>query len=299
MNTSAAFAPAHITGLFTIEHKKNSLETGSRGAGVSIAKGVFTTVRATKASKWKIRIYINKVLAEAKVSLTVVKQFFSLTKTKYEIQINHNVQVPIGAGYGTSGAGALSLALALNEIFGSGLSRIEAAQLAHIAEVKCKTGLGTVIAETFGGIEIRDKAGAPGVGSLVKIKNSNQKILSIFFNHFYTHTFLTNLQMQARINMIGNKLLHKLIKEPSVENLLILSHKFSDELDMYTPKLRKLLSYLDDYAQNFSMNMFGEALFSIVDDEMLESLKPALEKAKSLGGQIILSDIDDKGARLT
>jgi len=78
---------------------------------------------------------------------------------KFEIIIKHSINVPIGAGFGTSGAAALSLALALNEVFDLGMSKIEAAQLAHIAEVECKTGLGTVAAETFGGLEIRVKPG--------------------------------------------------------------------------------------------------------------------------------------------
>ena len=69
----------------------------------------------------------------------------------FEIIVEHHVEVPLGAGFGTSGAAALSLALALNEALSLGLSKIEAAQLAHVAEVECKTGLGTVIAETFGG----------------------------------------------------------------------------------------------------------------------------------------------------
>ena len=298
MNASTAFAPAHITGIFATERKKNLLERGSKGAGVSLTRGVITTVNAEKASEWKVKIYINKILTRAKVSMAVIKEFIPLTKTKYNVQVNHDVQVPIGAGYGASGAGALSLALALNDVLENGLTRIEAAQIAHIAEVKCKTGLGTVLAETFGGIEIRNKAGAPGIGSVVNIKNSNLKVISIFFKPLHTHNFLTNHQLLTKIDKIGNKLLNRLLEKPSVQNLLTLSREFSDELNIYTPKLRKMLSHLNGSPQIFSMNMFGEALFSIVKDDELLKIKPVLEKTGAQGGQIIVSDINNGGARL-
>jgi mevalonate kinase len=57
----------------------------------------------------------------------------------FEVTVDHHLEVPIGAGFGTSGAAALSLALALNNIFGLGMSKAEAAQIAHVAEIKCKT----------------------------------------------------------------------------------------------------------------------------------------------------------------
>ncbi len=297
MNTSIAFAPAHITGLFATVRKKTYLETGSRGAGVSLTHGVITTVNALKASKWKASIYINKVLTNAKVSLKVIKEFLNLTKVKYDVQVYHDFQVPISAGYGASGSGALSLALALNEILKTGLTKMEAAQLAHIAEVKCKTGLGTVLAETYGGVEIRTKAGAPGIGSLIRI-NSNLKVLSIYFNPLHTQEFLKNNQMLTKIDKIGSILLDKLLKKPSIQNLLLYSRQFSDELNIYTPSLRKMLSYLDRLPQTFTMNMFGEALFSLINEDELQNLRPEIKKSESLGGQIIISNIDNIGARL-
>jgi len=153
MKEARAFAPGHITGIFQIFDKSaDNLKTGSKGAGVSISRGVTTTVKAEKSGKNSLQVKINGSISNsAEVSKRVVEAFLSKFKEKtanYKVVVEHEIEMPIGAGFGTSGAAALSLALALNETFELGMSKMEAAQLAHIAEVECKTGLGPAIAET-------------------------------------------------------------------------------------------------------------------------------------------------------
>ena len=45
---------------------------------------------------------------------------------------------------------------------GLGLTSLEVYQLAHSAEVELRTGLGTVLGQFCGGLEVREKEGAPG-----------------------------------------------------------------------------------------------------------------------------------------
>jgi pantoate kinase len=175
MRVATTFSPGHITGFFQIcDHSMDPLLKGSRGAGVSLTHGVTTRVSIQKSPKTFVNIGINgNITKSAEVSEHVIKTFLSRIEENYIVSVEHTVTIPIGSGYGTSGAGALSLALALNKVFNLGLTRIEAAQVAHIAEVKCKTGLGTVIAETYGGLEIRTKPGAPGIGEIKKTPPKN------------------------------------------------------------------------------------------------------------------------------
>ncbi len=63
----------------------------------------------------------------------------------------------------------LSLSYALNDALNIGLGRNQTAQIAHHGDIACKTGLGTVIAESVGGFEMRTSIGAPGIGTLEKI----------------------------------------------------------------------------------------------------------------------------------
>jgi pantoate kinase len=301
MSIWKAFSPSHITGFFEVKEKSESfLEKGSLGAGVCLKLGVTTTVKVEKAGRWGTKVYINREVANAEVSEMVIREFYKLTPYPYKITVNHSVDVPIGAGFGTSGAGALSLALALNEALNVGLSKIETAQIAHKCELKCKTGLGTVIAETYGGVEIREKAGAPGVGIIKKIPvMPEQKVVSIFFGPMSTKSFLSNNKVKKKINEAGDLSLKHLLKTPTVECFLECSRRFADQINIYTPRLRKIISQIEKTSSTcFSMNLFGEALFSIVNGDRLPELLSTLNPFTCGNGRIIISDIDSNGARL-
>ena len=88
--------------------------------------------------------------------------------------MNTSSRHPSVAGFGSSGGGALSLALALNEAADAGLTRVEAAQIAHVAEIECKTGLGSVFAAERGGFGILTKPGAPGIGEALSYPGARE-----------------------------------------------------------------------------------------------------------------------------
>ncbi|MFH1328950.1 MAG: hypothetical protein ABIH76_08965 [Candidatus Bathyarchaeota archaeon] len=294
-----AFAPSHITGLFAINHDNDPLKEGSRGAGVSLELGVYTTVKSTKSLKWKAQIRINKMLAKAEVSQAVIKKFSKLTSQAYDISIDHHIEVPVGAGFGVSGAGALSLALALNEELNVGLSRIEVAQIAHLAEINRGTGLGTVLAATFGGLEIREKPGAPGIGTVKTISNPDGKVISLCLGSLATKKFLRNTAFQKKVNAVGNKLIGGLILNFTSSNFLLFSRKFADKLNLYTQRLERILRNLGNQGlESFSMNFFGEALFTIVKEENQDHILQNLKRFSPLGGTLVVSSIDKYGARL-
>jgi pantoate kinase len=302
MEEAKAFAPCHITGFFEIfDRPANALQAGSTGAGISLEKGVTTVVRARNASKSSLHIGINGSSSDsADVSEHVIDAFLSrFGKMKNsDIVVEHHVEFPIGAGFGTSGASALGLALALNEAFGLGLSKIEAAQLAHVAEVECKTGLGTVIAETFGGAEIRIHPGAPGIGQMKSM--SVQKgcaVACLIFGSLSTRKFLADKKTRKRVNELGGKLVDKLVERPSVANFMKLSRQFTEHVGLVTDKVRVVLEAADKAGFVCSMPIFGESVFTIVEGESLQEL---LEIFRRYGSdkQIATSGIDTEGARL-
>lgn len=302
MKVSAAFSPCHITGLFQIfDNPVNPLYAGSRGAGVSVSSGVKTTVKAKKAVKGSVKIRVNgSTMNSAEVSEKVLSIFRSLFPEigEYEVLVEHEVKVPVGAGFGTSGAAALSLALALNDAFNLDMSKVKAAQLAHMADVKCKTGLGTVIAETFGGVEVRVKPGAPGIGEIRRIPVSKDYTFACLnYDSLSTKDFLTDNNVHSRINKFGGKLVDKLVEEPSVTNLMIFSRQFAEQVGLITEKVRKVLDETDSTGFICSMPMFGETVFTLVERESLEELLKIFRKYGS-DGQIIVSEIDFEGARL-
>ena len=301
MREFAAFSPGHITGIFRVhDQPEDPLRKGSWGAGVSITIGVTTRLHIRNSSRNSFKIRINGETAKsAKVSEHLINTFFSHAKKNYKIIVDHDVEVPIGSGFGSSGAGALSLALALNEAFGLGFSRTEAAQVAHIAEVECKTGLGTVIAEASGGLEIRTEPGAPGVGEVKNIPVDDDYVVAcVSFGPISTREILTDEELRQRINEFGGKLLYQLIAEPKPHVFMNLSREFAEYVGLISPRIRKILRETDSEGLTCSMAMLGESVFSLVKRDELEELLKIFRKHAPSEHSIILSGIDFQGARL-
>ena len=180
-----AFCPAHVTGFFKAEINDqliNPEEFGSVGAGFSIQDGVTTKVQVDYSEKMDYKISISGYKSgNTRVSEFVIKEFFKIVKDrKFFIDVKHEISIPVGYGLGCSGAVALSLAMALNEALNTNLSKEKVGQIAHNAEVSCKTGLGDVLASYHGGFEIRTKPGAPGIGALEKVESDTEAILICF-----------------------------------------------------------------------------------------------------------------------
>ena len=302
MEEATAFAPCHITGFFEIfDESTDALLVGSKGAGVSINLGAKTTVKIKKGSKYDLKVSINNQIVDfPRISERVVGAFISrLSNTSnLEISVDHRIEAPIGAGFGTSGAVALSLALALNEALQAGMSRIEAAQVAHIAEIKCRTGLGTVLAETFGGFEIRLRPGAPGIGEIKRLPLlEDTLVVSHVFGPLSTKEALTNSEIRARINRFGGDMVRELVGAPTITNFMKLSRRFAEHVGLMTEKVRQILIAADKAGITCSMPMFGESAFSVIEKSQLEPLLQIFRES-SQSGQDIVGTVDHDGARL-
>jgi len=252
------------------------------------------------SSKSSFRIKINGTPTKsAEVSEQVTNSFRSHAEKDYEIFVDHEVKVPIGSGFGSSGAGALSLALALNEALNLGLSRIETAQIAHITEVKCKTGLGTVLAETFGGVEIRVEPGAPGIGKIKPIPvNDDYVVACLNFGRLSTKKNLSDEEIRHRINESGKKLVDKLIANPNPANFMAFSHCFAEDVGLISPRMRKVLEETDNTGITCSMAMFGETIFSLIKQNETEEILKILRRHAPSENSAFITEIDFKGARL-
>jgi pantoate kinase len=302
MKTGKSFSPCHITGLFQIcDESADALHVGSRGAGVSLNQGVQTTVTVKKAVKNSAEIKINGLMQNsAQISNHVINTAISKLQNpdRFNVTVEHHVNIPMGAGFGTSGATALSLALALNEALDLNMTRIEAAQMAHVADVECKTGLGTVIAETFGGLEIRTKPGAPGIGEITQLSiPRNTVVACLSFGPLSTKKSLTNPVIRERVNRFGGSLIDKLIRRPELPDFLRLSREFAEHVGLISERVRRVLEATDRAGFTCSMPMFGDSLFTLVEDNDIEDLEKILPKHGSYA-TIFTSEIDFSGARV-
>ncbi len=287
-----AFAPGHITGFVEFPIiEGDPLYIGSRGAGVCIDKGVLTKVSLEPDDDNSIHIYINGRLAEAEVSRYVVNHYLSLIERKYKVVVEHNLDIPIGYGIGSSGAAALSLSLALNDALQL-FDELKAAQIAHIADLKCKCGMGTVIAEYYGGFEMRVKAGAPGIGYLKCLEHDKDIAVILCLEPVSTRDFLTN--KISLINGLGGKMLKRLEEDPTIDQFLKLSSVFARSIKFVSNRCYSIMDELTKHGYKSSIALFGETVFTIVSKDDANNVKSLLEGY----GDPIIAQINDDGARV-
>jgi pantoate kinase len=291
-----AFSPGHITGFFEKPKNKNQntdpLFYGSKGAGFSFKKGVTTSVELYNSKKKSYHIYINNLLTNnAEVSEWVTQYYLDKSDFSYYIKINHSIDIPIGYGLGTSGAAALSLSYALNKALDIKFLKEQAAQIAHIAEISCNTGLGTVIAEFYGGLEIRTSFGAPGIGKVTKIELNNYKAIILCIGPLSTKQILSNYSNNA--NILGRKMVEQLLLSKDVNSFLRMSHEFANFLGLTKGLCAKPIEELNNFGVECSTGMFGETIFTLVSPS---EIYPVISMLKKYPGTLIVSDIDNRGA---
>jgi pantoate kinase len=294
ISIAKAYSPSHITGFYSEVEDESILNRGSLGAGISIRKGVRSTVELYDNERNNFIIVINGVISkDAIVSKFVINEFLKRTNKNYFIKVSHEVNLPIGYGIGTSGSAALSLAFALNDALSLGLSDTESAQIAHKAEIECKTGLGTVLSEFHGGLCIRIKGGAPGIGKTNVIRLNNYKVAIFCFSPMFTQYFIESIRKIS--NDECNYMMMKVLKTKSTVDFLELSYKFSQSLRFVNKTCNKLMDLLTQNGFHNSAALFGQTVFTIVKENELETIKKI---SKNFPTRLFISDIENEGARL-
>ena len=257
MNKSV-FVPGHITGFFNIENHDVSLKNGSCGVGFLLSKGVRTTISPAD----KLIIDVNQG------DETVIDEVLNILEIDDSFKITQDIQLPIGAGFGTSAASAFSLTLAINEFLDLGYSEELCGQIAHMAEINLGAGLGDVIAQTGQGLVLRTKSGAPGIG---EIKSFRQDVFVAYktFSSINTADIIRDSHHKQILSEAGLKYLELFEKEPTVENFLSFSNKFSNETKLMSDDVKNLVDYFNSSSDilGSSMAMLGNTVFAFAYDE--------------------------------
>jgi len=306
--TAKAFAPGAISSFFKIHDTQynkpiTDLEkVGAIGGGFGLEKGVTTKVTAQNAEKNSINVFINsKFATNPKTTRNIIEALLNKTSTKYNVTVEHQIEVPIGTGFGTSAGGALTAGLALKEALALALTYNQIGKIAHIAEIQCQTGLGTVSSLTSnGGCVLVVEPGAPGICQIDRIPISpDYMVVAGFFKSNITkRPILSPPERRQEINRCGKETLEAILAEPSLENFLECCWEFSQKVGFVTENVRKLVkSARKAGAVGAAQNMIGEAVHAVVHEENANSVAEAFSQTLP-SQQIIVSKIDFQGARL-
>jgi len=298
---ATAFCPAHVTGFFKahLDDSQNNLENlGSMGAGFSIKQGVTTKVKIETRNDQKSNFEITSngyQSDKTDVSEYVLNEFLRLGEfsTKF-FKIEHDISIPVGYGLGSSSAVALSLSFALDQALKTKLDKTTIGQIAHNAEVNCKTGLGDVLASFHGGFEIRVKAGAPGIGHVEKITTDKISVIMICFSPISTNKFIK--ERLSQINGLGGEMVNRLSESKDYEHFQDMSLEFARYVNVMTPRMQKLVEELSKNNIKCGIALFGETIFSMIPQEKENEVLGIIQKYPD--GIIIKSELDNDGARV-
>jgi pantoate kinase len=305
--TSKAFAPGAISSFFNIHDTKagkplsDLMQVGAVGGGFGLEKGVYTTVSVQESQKNHVNVEINGQVTVAKTTKHVVESLLAKTHKKYHVQVEHIIKLPIGMGFGTSAGGALTTGLALKDALQLPLTYNQIGQVAHAAEIQCKTGLGTVSSLNFGGgLILVTKAGAPGICQIdrIPISQDYQVVIGFFNMNIPKEPVFTSIEKKREINRYGKKTLEAILLEPSLQNFLMQCWLFSQRAGFANDRIRKLVAVAKAAgAIGATQNMIGEAVHAVVHEENVNSVAEAFKQILPQQ-QVLISKIDFQGARL-
>lgn len=309
MKIAIGYAPSHITVFFSIEDQvSDELSKGSRGAGFCLSAGVKTLVQHGKQGG---EIFINGSLStNPSVTLQLLKIFRDdpiHQKIDFNeldaIEIHHEITMPEGSGFGTSGAGALSLAHALNDYFSLEMTPVKLAQLAHLAEIRAKTGLGTIAGEFLGGLEVRESAGAPGIAKIRSVDFPESLRCHIFYQgRISTRQALSDPEIRKTVIAAGNRALFQQESILSWDDMMKRAYQFTKECQFLPPSLMKLFHALKQNGIDGAMLMFGKGIHFLYLQEDKEIIGKTLDKIRNLGDTVGCKEydfsIDKDGGRI-
>ncbi|HID42818.1 MAG TPA: GHMP kinase [Archaeoglobaceae archaeon] len=241
------FSPSSITCFFSVHKSKNPSQSGSTGVGITLDIGVTVKISGRGI----------KVNGEKRDFPTVEYVMKKLGCEGIEIEMD----VPAGYGFGMSGASALASAFEINRAFELKKSFFELVDLAHEAEIVCRTGMGDVVCQSYGGVIVRKKAGAPSVCEIDRLF-WDEELDFLFIEPMKTEEVLRNESKIQLINRYGELCLREFLSKPEIRNLFYLSKKFSEKTGLLDDELREIIEEVELHGGFASMVMLGRAIFT-------------------------------------
>lgn len=290
MLKASAFVPGHVTGFFSIHDQSRKMRhRGSRGVGICLSKGVHTVVGVTGSIRQSIDVFINDQMTDAPLTKNAVQRLLGNEPLKVIIYITS--ELPVSQGFGMSGAGALSSCLAVAEALEKEFVENEIICAAHEAEIKFNTGLGDVISQSTGGIVLRKMEGCPPFGVVEQIEITEKEIvLCVIGEELSTKDIITDPGYKRKINEYGDSMLRDLQRNPTLEEAMRLSYKFSKETGLLTKPLEDAIAAANEFGLA-SMSMLGNSIFAVGEKEKLAGVLKEF-------GEIFICKVDKMGMRI-
>ncbi|MEM0027549.1 MAG: hypothetical protein QXT53_05960 [Ignisphaera sp.] len=279
-------ASAGISGFFAPHIASDLRETGAVGGGLGVAKAIVVEVSVDLSHSDGLVVVnrINGSYIDGCLARYIAERIFAIAGRKGgRVYIDQRISVPIGGGYGSSGGSAVAIAFALAKALDIPIDFDDVAEIAHEADIVCKSGLGTVVGvlKPCDGIVLVSKPGGPRIAEVRCIPmEPNLTALTAFYRPIPKNSILSSSDHLEKVRAIGLETLKRIEASPTPENFIRSCYQFALETGFLTPKIRQVIELLQeiDGVIGASMNMVGEALFAIVYDYAVDKALEIIEK---------------------
>jgi pantoate kinase len=288
--TSKAFCPGHITALFFApEPGPTPSATGSRGAGACIGMGAMATVTAEGAERTGI-VTVGETRLSPVVAMALGEYLLDAPEP-VNAHLELELDLPVGFGFGMSGAMTFASLVALEGELGLAGGEVDALlRLAHAAEVAFSTGLGDVVAQARGGLDLRVRQGLPPEGE-VRVRRQEAAILVAWDSApLHTSTVLSDPVARRRLEAACRPRLEAMEGEVDLDWLVDAGWAFAREAGLVSEAVERMVSICAEHGRA-SQVMLGNSVFAVGD---LGPMSDALEEE---GFESVLTSIDNSGVR--
>jgi len=262
--TSRAFCPGHVTALFYAPEPGPSPEaTGSRGAGLCVSLGARATVETEAGHVTEVAPMEGSRVPP--VMATALADYLQRSPGPVSLRVGLELELPVGQGFGMSGAmtfAALEAAEAELRLVGGDTDALLVH--AHAAEVEHRTGLGDVVAQARGGIDVRHRPGLPPVGEVDHFHEEAELLLAWGESPLHTRSVLTDASARERLEAACLPELEGLAGEPDLDWLLKAGRAFAEGAGLFSDEVERMLDVCSAHGRA-SQVMLGNSVFAAGD----------------------------------
>ena len=280
---AVAFCPGAITNFFSIHYGPTGQPDGATGGGYVLSKGTVSKATFHPASgQFVMRTVVNGDPGyNARTTRRALRLLAASRFPVGTMVMDQKVDTPIGSGFGASGGSATSAVYAASAALGIRMPKDELAFFAHQAEIIEQTGLGTVSVVYRGaGAGAIITPGEPGVAKFLNVKIPRDlRIVTAYLAPYDKRDAIASGKMSERIGSLGEQALASFIRDPTIETLASEGERFSQNLGLETPEVKKLISVAKaSGAFAASQIMIGYAIHALTDSDRSHRLERALKR---------------------
>lgn len=255
---AVAFAPSHVTGVFSPSvESRDPRGRGSIGAGIVLDVGVRAIGRFDPEARRGLRL-TSDLGRRLEISEEAAIHLLGDRRGRLDIHLLHTL--PVGQGFGSSAAGAMATALVAARLLDR--PRAVAIQAAHLADFFGRGGLGGVAAILGGGLEIRVRPGIPPFGRIEHHRISDSVLVGTVGRTLPSPSILSQPRVLERIRRSAGEV-GRLSSRPTLDEFFRQSERFTDRVRLASPRLRAVIRSLRRRDAWAAQAMFGESFIAL------------------------------------